>query len=66
LNSTLHKTEVKINFARHCKAWGAWSYYSSMQFDIQHWIEVSAECEVPVELTHSPLHPGADLLTGKL
>ena len=32
---------------------GAWSYYSSMQFDIQHWIEVSAECEFPVELTPS-------------
>jgi len=44
---------VKINFPRHFKAWRAWSYYSSMQFDIQHWIEVSAECEVPVELTPS-------------
>jgi len=45
---------------------GAWSYYSSMQFDIRHWIEVSAECEVPVELTPSPLHPGVDMLTGRL
>jgi len=44
----------------------AWSYYSSIQFDIQHWIEVSAECEIPVELTPSPLHPVADLLTGRL
>jgi hypothetical protein len=26
-------------------------YYSYTHFDIQHWIEVSAECDVPAALT---------------
>ena len=39
---------------------GAWSYYISMQFDIQHWIEVSAECEIPAALTPPSLHPETD------
>jgi len=43
---TIYKAEVKLIFARHVKALG---YYSSMQFDLQHLIAVSAECEV---------HPG--------
>jgi len=35
---------------------GAASYYSFRQFDIQHWIQVSVECDVPTELTPSPPH----------
>ena len=41
-------------FTRHMKALGAWSYYNSMQFDIQHWIQVSVECDVPAALTPPP------------
>ena len=57
---TTYKTEVKLIFPRHVKAGGreAWSYYSSMQFDIQRWIEVSSECDVPAALT-PPHHPRA-------
>jgi len=47
---------VNLIFARHMKARGAWSYYSSIQFDIQHWIEVSAEYDVPASLTTSHPH----------
>jgi len=40
-----------MNFARHVKAR---SYFRSMQFDLRHWIEESAECDVPTVLTPSP------------
>jgi len=48
---------------------GAASYYSFRQFDIQHWIQVSVECDVPTELTPSPRHWNSSytyLLTGRL
>ena len=50
-----YKAEEKINFAPHLKAWRAWIYYISMQFDIQHRIEVSVECDIPAALTSSTL-----------
>jgi hypothetical protein len=64
-----YRAEEKINFACHLKAWRAWIYYISMQFDIQYGIEVSVECDVPAALTSSTL-PGSKsytyFLTGKL
>ena len=38
-------------FACHMKSRGAYICYSSAHFDIQHWIAVSAESDVPAVLT---------------
>jgi hypothetical protein len=43
-----YKLEVKLTSARHMKAWGGGiNFYSYTHCDIQHWIQVSAECEAP-------------------
>jgi len=56
-----YKAEVKYNCACHVKAWAAQICYISMHSDIQHWIEVSAECDVPAAVI-PPLQPAAELI----
>ena len=59
-----YKAEVKMTFARHLNAGGggAYFFYSCAHFNIQHWKEVSAECDVPSALTPStpPCHISVD------
>jgi hypothetical protein len=57
---TTQGTEVQLIFERHVKAWAAWSYYSSMKFDIQHWIDVSVQCDFQAG-QNPPQQPGAEV-----
>jgi hypothetical protein len=58
---TTQETKVQLIFERHVKAWLAWSYYSSIQFDILHWIEVSVECDFSAA-QNPPQQPGAEVI----
>jgi len=48
---TTYKSELKMPFAVHVKAWRAEIYCRSTRFYIQHWIAVSVEYNVPAALT---------------
>jgi len=50
LFQTTYKSEVKMTFAVHVKAWRAEIYCRSTHFYIQHWIAVSAEFDGPAAL----------------
>ena len=56
LNSKFHiKQRWRWPLHATWKHWGK-NYYSYAHFDIQHWIEVSAKCDLPAALT-PPHHP---------
>jgi hypothetical protein len=47
---TTYKSELKMTFAIHVKAWRAEIYYRSTHFYIQHWTAVSVKFDGPAAL----------------